>query len=323
MLRFSSRRFSSQHDVLSRKVHTSGKPVKLSARKIAGKARSLVWDRIEKAHDLRVSADVRTDSLKTVCLTLGPYRNLTTLTASVVFLHPRCQVLNHAGGRVFGDERFQTFLRYALHACTKGRRGSHGGSIKHSHAVVERSDMAEAIAGMAPKEEVTCLLWKESLRTSNHIRHCGVDLADVLAKNEALRFLMPVRHPLDCAVSNIRKGHVRHFDGLTAGADTETTVAAILDEFVWFRSLQQRHSERFFHYVAHDEPRQVLARLATFLQLEAEQEWLEAGTEAFQVSSQYDHSTDLVGHYRRLVEEKFGSDPEFAQDLLGFVTEEP
>lgn len=325
-----SRRLTSQPEP---KTLTSGKPVKLSARKIAGKMRSLVWDRIEKAHDLRVSADICTDSLKTVCLTLGPYRNLTTLTASVLFLHPRCQVLNHAGGRVFGDERidflaeysderFQTFVRYALHACTTGRRGSHGGSIKHSHAVVERSDMAEAVAGMAPKEQVTCLLWKESLRTSNHIRHCGVDLADVLAKNEALRFLMPVRHPLDCAVSNIRKGHVRHFDGLTAGADTETTVAAILDEFVWFRNLQKRHSERFFHYVAHDEPRQVLARLATFLQLEAEQEWLEVGTEAFQVSSQYDHSTDLVGHYRRLVEEKFGSDPKFAQDLLGFVTEE-
>ena len=308
--------------------------MKLSARKIAGKVRSLVWNRIEKERDLSRSADVCTDSFETVCLTLGPYRNLTTLTASVVFLHPRCQVLNHAGGRVFGDERidflagyseerFQTFLRYALHAGTKGRRGSHGGSIKHSHAVVERADMADAIAGMAPKEEVTCLLWKESLRTSNHIRHCGVDLADMLAKNDSLRFLMPVRHPLDCAVSNISKGHVRHFDGLTAGADAETTVAAILDEFAWFRNLQKSHSERFFHYFAHDEPRRVLTKLAAFLQLEAHREWLDAGTEAFQVASQYDHSTELIDQYRRLVEAKFGSDPEFARDLLGFVTEEP
>ncbi len=307
--------------------------MKLSARKIAGKVRSLVWDHFEKERDLRVSADVCTDALKTVCLTLGPYRNLTTLTASVLFLHPRCQVLNHAGGRVFGDdridflagyseERFQTFLRYALHACTKGRRASHGGSIKHSHAVVERSDMADAIESMAPKEQVTCLLWKESLRTSNHIRRCGVDLAEVLAKNQALRFLMPVRHPLDCAVSNINQGHVRHFDGLNAGADTETTVAAILDEFVWFRDLQVRHPERFFHYLAHDEPRQVLTRLAAFLHLETQQEWLQAGTEAFQVSSRYEHSTDLVRFYRRLVEEKFGDDPKFAQDLMGFVTNE-
>ena len=31
---------------------------------------------------------------------LGPYRNLTTLTASVLALHPQCQVLNHAGGRL-------------------------------------------------------------------------------------------------------------------------------------------------------------------------------------------------------------------------------
>lgn len=304
--------------------------MKLSPRKIAGKVRSLVWDRIEKERDLSRSATVRTNSLQIVCLTLGPYRNLTTLTASVLFLHPRCQVLNHAAGRIFGDERidflagyseerFQTFLRYALHACTKGRRGSHGGSIKHSHAVVERSDMSEAIAGMAPKEQVTCLLWKESLRTSNHLRRCGVDLADVLAKNAALRFLMPVRNPLDCAVSNIRKGHVRHFEGLDAGADTETTLAAILDEFVWFRHLQERHRERFFHYFAHNEPRQVLTGLAAFLQLEAEQDWLEAGTEAFQVASEYDHATDLVSLYRELVGAKFGHDPEFAQNLLVFV----
>jgi hypothetical protein len=308
--------------------------VKLSPRKIAGKLRTLVWDRIEKERDLSRSANVPTDSLQTVCLTLGPYRNLTTLTASVLFLHPRCQVLNHAGGRIFGDERidflagyseerFQTFLRYALHASTKGRRGSHGGSIKHSHAVVERSDMSEAIAGMAPKDEVTCLLWKESLRTSNHIRDCGVDLADVLAKNAALRFLMPVRNPLDCAASNIRKGHVRHFEGLAAGADTEAALTAILDEFVWFRNLQEQHGERFFHFFAHDEPHQMLTRMAAFLQLEAQQDWLEAGAEAFQVSSGYDHATDLVRLYREMVESKFGRDPEFAQNLLAFVGDGP
>ncbi len=32
-------------------------------------------------------------AIRSVCLTLGLYRNLTTLTASVLALHTRCQVL--------------------------------------------------------------------------------------------------------------------------------------------------------------------------------------------------------------------------------------
>jgi hypothetical protein len=69
-------------------------------------------------------------------MTLGPYRNLTTLTASVLFLHPNCQVLNHAGNRIFGDEEldfianynneiFEAFTRYAIYISQKGTRGDY------------------------------------------------------------------------------------------------------------------------------------------------------------------------------------------------------
>ena len=170
----------------------------LSARKIGGKVRSLIWDRIEKERDLRACDNVCTETLRTVCLTLGPYRNLTTLTASVLYLHPRCQVLNHAGGRVFGDPRidflanyseetFERFVRYALRASQTGRRGKHGGSIRHSHAVEDRPQMREAIGAMAPKDQPICLVWKESLRTGNHIRRNGVDLGEMLKTFKALK----------------------------------------------------------------------------------------------------------------------------------------
>ena len=71
-----------------------------------------------------------------LCLFLGPYRNLTTLTASTLFLHPNCQVLNHASTRIFGDQRidffanysdatFDAFLRYAIHISQSGARGQY------------------------------------------------------------------------------------------------------------------------------------------------------------------------------------------------------
>ncbi|MHB8529324.1 MAG: hypothetical protein ACYC8V_07420, partial [Caulobacteraceae bacterium] len=40
------------------------------------------------------------DGVRRTAVILGPYRNLTTLTASVLALHPQCQVLNHASDRI-------------------------------------------------------------------------------------------------------------------------------------------------------------------------------------------------------------------------------
>jgi len=83
--------------------------------------------------------------LRSVCLTLGPYRNLTTLTAGIIALHPNCQALNHAGQRIFNDKKlnfllnytdkkFDTFVRYAIYASGRGREGPYGGSVTYSHA---------------------------------------------------------------------------------------------------------------------------------------------------------------------------------------------
>ncbi|MCW5878805.1 MAG: hypothetical protein KIS80_08075, partial [Anaerolineales bacterium] len=52
------------------------------------------------------------DGLESVCLFLGPYRNLTTLTASMLSLHPECQVLNHAGTRVFPNKNLNFIEEY-------------------------------------------------------------------------------------------------------------------------------------------------------------------------------------------------------------------
>ena len=60
--------------------------------------------------------DVHVDpsQLRSVCLALGPYRNLTTLTAGILSLHPQCQVLNHAGVRLLPDPE-RNFLADPIH----------------------------------------------------------------------------------------------------------------------------------------------------------------------------------------------------------------
>lgn len=58
--------------------------------------------------------------MTTVCSILGPYRNLTTLTASCLMLHPNIQVLNHyhqLNSQVdnfllnYSDENFERFIK--------------------------------------------------------------------------------------------------------------------------------------------------------------------------------------------------------------------
>ena len=49
--------------------------------------------------------------LRSVCLMLCPYRNLTTLTASMAALHEHWQVLNHV---IFADPRLNFFRGYTV-----------------------------------------------------------------------------------------------------------------------------------------------------------------------------------------------------------------
>ena len=168
---------------------------------------------MDKEQGIVASKAIGTENVRTVCLALGPYRNLTTLTASILFLHPNCQVLNHAGERIFGDSRldflrqysdaiFEGFLRYAICISQGGKRGAYGGSITLSHAFDEEHEMQQlfqAAGGKLLKEDVRSLFWKESLLISSYIRENAVDLSDLFSRNDKLRFLQPVRSPIDCA----------------------------------------------------------------------------------------------------------------------------
>ena len=62
-------------------------------------------NRIKKELDWFWSKTVDCDQVEKVCMSLGPQRNLSTLTASLFALHSNCQVLNHAGQRIFHDQR--------------------------------------------------------------------------------------------------------------------------------------------------------------------------------------------------------------------------
>lgn len=295
--------------------------------------RRRVTERRRLAKDIQQARAIDIDDVRAVGLFLGPYRNLTTLTASVLFLHPHCQVLNHAGRSVFDNDRIDflarfeparldTFLRYAVQASAGGQRGSIGGSITHSHAFTDEyktREIFEASGVDLVKTDIRALVWKESLATANHIRHHGTDLDAMFEADPRPRFLLPVRHPVDAAVSNVEKGFAKRFDGLPEDASVEQVVDAILDEYLWVMEARAGHPERFHVFFEHDAGRSTLTGLADFLELEPLESWLDGAGQAFDVKSRYDHPAALLEHYRLAVEKRFTDHPDFGAQLLRFV----
>ncbi len=283
--------------------------------------------------EIRSSEKIDIDSVRTVCLALGPYRNLTTLTASMLALHPNCQVLNHAGMRIFksrklnflkkyANDKFDAFTRYAIYLSGGGKRGDFGGSITLSHAFTRSrmQDMYQQRFGdRLVKENIHAVFWKESLRTSNYIRRYQPDLERIFTENSRLRFLLPVRHPLDCAVSNRKTGHYELFQNLGKDPSIAQLTAAILDEFVWFLKLKDQFPERFFFYFENKFTEQILKNLANFLDIKKDQKWIDDCLDVFVIKKSYDHEKELIEFYKKTVEDKFMNYPEFSMQLLKFV----
>jgi hypothetical protein len=280
-----------------------------------------------------VTSEAIPQDLQTACVFLGPYRNLTTLTAAVLSLHPYCQVLNHAGERVFdapdtnflldhSPEAFARFCAFALNASQGGRRGSYGGSILLSHAFdseLVRDLYRSRFGNVLLKEKIEAIVWKESLRVAKLLRERGVDIAHLLSHNERLRFLLPVRNPMDCALSSLHTGHYRLLrpDG---SRDVRNIVAAILDELSWFRELTRVHGEeRFFHFFEFEIDEQLFQRLAGFLRLSPDERWMADALRCFVVRKRYKHDLSLRQWYGRRVQQVFAADPEFAEKLARFA----
>lgn len=286
------------------------------------------------AADLIASRSIDIEECRTVCLALGPYRNLTSLTAATLFLHPNCQVLNHAGNRIYGNhevdflsnysrERFNRFIQFAIHISGGGARGDFGGSITHSHAfdsVHEMKQMfSETETGLI-KSDIHCLFWKESLSTSNLIRQKQIDLDHILGEEDRLRFLMPIRNPLDCAISNLKTGHATRFAGCDKNSTVSEVLLAILREIHWFAAQKKNNPNRFFCYFEHSINREMILDLASFLKLGADEAWVSRALRAMVNKSRYRHEAGLLQLYRKSVEAQFLEFPALAEQLLRFAS---
>ncbi|MBL1193086.1 MAG: hypothetical protein D8M60_01910 [Chloroflexi bacterium] len=275
------------------------------------------------------------NNLNSVCLFLGPYRNLTTLTASVLFLHPQCQVLNHAGGRIYSqseldfladysEEKFINFSHFALVMSQGGERGSYGGSIKLAHAFADHDVMSrvyeERYGNALVKDEVLSLVWKESNLTSNHLRQNNVDIDQLLAGNKKLRFLMPVRNPMDCARSNQRTGIKKYLGEFEEENELAAILERVMDEMAWVIALAQKHPSRFFYYFQNELSQDTLRDMAAFLDVAVDERWLSDAQKVMEITGGYEHSLAIIETYKKEIEKYFSDMPEIKTRFEAFLT---
>jgi len=260
-----------------------------------------------------------------VGLFVGPYRNLSTLAAALLSLHTECVVLNHAFDRAFragtdrnfiasySAERLHRFIRFAISAARLGgQRGDFGGSIRHAHAFEDATLRSLYDARARETKTPRALVWKESQRVTNHIRHHGT-LETLLTRTDKITFILPIRDPIDCAHSNLKTGHARFLGDQVV--DLESCLDAILREFAFWCEVKERHPERVFFIWQDNVTVQQLTELATTLSLTPSPQWIDGVKSVYRIKQKPSHEREELAYCRQLIETHLADHPAFREHL--------
>lgn len=271
------------------------------------------------------------DRIVTIVLPLGPYRNLTTMTAALFALHPNAVVLNHAADRVFGSkydpfdspapERWRAFKAGALRLVAHGRKSSFGGNVLLSHAFRGGPLSAlyhERFGAVLRKPAATTLFWKDSMRFQRRFEAGRPAIETVLRSTDEAVFIFPVRNPMDCARSNLATGHWRHLVDKPQ-AEFGPVLARILDALRWFRGHERADPARFWSFTEEELGDGFLDRFGSFCRLPEDAGWRVDGPRAIQIAPRSEHREDRRALYARLVAETFADDPAMRKRLERFL----
>ena len=278
------------------------------------------------------SSNIDVSSINTLICMAGPYRNLTTLTASIAALHPNCQVLNHAHERIlphpevdfFSDynlDKWNKFLQYGLSISFGGARGRTGGSIMYSHAFDYGNvkNLYQKRFGEKPiKDNVKSILWKEGLYLANHLRKHNVDPLYLIKQQKRLKFLLPIRNVLDCAVSNKKTTLAYIFNDISESSSLKDIISAVLEEHLTFFRQQQKMPSHFFHFFENNFDRETLIAYCHFANIPFDEQWALDVLSIFNIKSKYNHDQEIIQFYKEEVENKFNDYQEIKTKLLAF-----
>jgi hypothetical protein len=229
-------------------------------------------------------------AVTSVGLFLCPNRNLTTLTAAVLSLHPHVQVLNHGFERLQAagllrflhsnrDEDLEAFVRGAIGMSGYGRRGDYGGNILLSHAFDRpalRSAYAQRYADAPLKPKIRCVIWKDGARLQEYIKANNIDPVAVAERLPRLRFISPLRQPL-AHLRSLQRYYATELPDYVRPSlpdlSPESVARYILSAHADFLNWSERLPTQFFSFSEADLDSNGALRLLAFLSMAGDQAW--------------------------------------------------
>ena len=157
------------------------------------------------------------------------------------------------------------------------------------------------------------------MRVGKHIRKPEVLLENLLENFDHLRFIMPVRYPLDIMRSTIEKGYYRLYPSLNNTSSEQETLDAILKEMQWFCQLKKQFPNFFFYFFEHQFDRKKMIEMALFLNVDLDEQWLNDSLEIFNVSTPYEHAPDIKAYFTKQIDNLFAEFPDFKLKLHYFL----
>jgi hypothetical protein len=286
------------------------------------------------------------DKIDKVCLILGPYRNLTTLIVGVMALHPNIQVMNHGMKTLFdktinpntnfltdyNSETFENFKQAAMARSVVMVKGILGGSILASHAYEPQyslyKEYKSRYKNLLMKDNPTCLVWKESLRSLNILRLLPKPKLDDIMSNPQLCFIMPIRNPLDTAISHLTSfdEHIRLYGIDPADATRIGILDAILKSISDVFKMQSEYGkEKVLIIFASDLTDSVnilksTVKMEKFLGIKSDKIWEESTQRNLVITkSKYNHDWSIIDFYLKKIKELFGYDESIYRKFYNFI----
>ena len=130
---------------------------------------------------------------------------------------------------------------------------------------------------------------------------------------------MPVRHPFDCAQSNIRTGHSERIPGADP-TDAASIVDRIVETIGWFGGLMASHPDRFFLFFQNDRPSVIADGFIRTLELSDDRKWRDDLDKVFAVKGkEYQYPPELFEALDASVARYLSPLPEIAHKLSELV----
>ncbi len=187
----------------------------------------------------------------------------------------------------------------ALRLSAGGQRGLKGGSVTLSHAYANNPGFVKAyrsrFGSTLLKTDIRSLVWKESMLIALTLRKQNVKVLELANQCPMLRFIYPVRNPIDCAISNLNQGGMAELICQLRGemVTLENVIKNIIEYIAWFAEMASKKPDQFQFVLQNSLQGLTALPMQDFLQVDHDKRWQAESQALLSVKPSYSVNNDI------------------------------